>query len=162
MLNNNIGKKILSALLCIRNIRISLLCYNFVFHVRIHLSSLLMQPKQCFFMHVVVHLIIRIKTSQYILSKESFHMSYIILRKILLTFGLMIMINGCRQREFKRNKANYKEPSCFKMPRLCSKNFSGTFWINCTSASSLTLCTAASVSIAWLAGWLCETTLHWV
>ena len=100
---------------------ISLLCYNFVFHVRIHLSSLLMQPKQCFFMHVVVHLVIRIKTSQYILSKESFQMCYIILRKILMIFRLMKMINGCRQRKLKQNKANYKELSCFKMPRLCSK-----------------------------------------
>ena len=121
MLNNNIGKTIISALLYTCNI-LACSVTTFVFHVHIHfLSSLLMQPKQCFFMHVVVHLVIRIKTSQYILSKESFQMCYIILRKILLIFGLMKMINGCQQRKLKRNKANYKELLCLKMPRLCSK-----------------------------------------
>ena len=31
------------------------------------------------------------------------------------------MINGRRQIKLKWNKANYKELSCFKMPRLCNK-----------------------------------------
>ena len=31
------------------------------------------------------------------------------------------MINGRWQRKLKWNKANYKELSCFKMPRLCDK-----------------------------------------